>query len=415
MTSVFIHNFGCRVNQAEAFAWSEQLAASGFFVEKDWRRSEIIVINSCALTSRAEADVRQFIRRLYREAPEVRLIVTGCLTEKSKELVKSFPNVFSVIPNSAKPRLVEEIKRLTGNKGEKIENSRYRSRALIKIQDGCNAHCTFCIIPSLRGQSKSVPQDEVIKQVEEAVARGYKEIVLAGIHLNSYGLDFNQPGSFLELLKKLVRISGLHYLRLSSLDPRLIPAELLDFLISEEKICPHFHLSLQHASPAVLKKMGRKSTPEEYSWILNYLRKGRPEASLGADILVGFPEEGEADYELLRNFLTSSPLTYFHVFSYSPREGTPAANWLQVKEKIKKQRAEELRQLSRQKNQEFKKKFIGQILPAIVIKRKGAQLELLTTNYFKVLIDNRVVATPGQLVKVRINEVSPQIVKGEIV
>ena len=413
MTSVFIHNFGCRVNQAEAFEWSAKLAEVGIKVEKDWRKSQIIVVNSCALTSRAEADVRQFLRRLSREAPHSKVIVTGCLTEKSQQYFKSFSNISMFIPNSAKSNLVDEVRRLSGNQGEKIEKSLYRSRALIKVQDGCDAHCTFCLIPSLRGKSRSVPLKEVVGQVKKIVAEGYQEVGLAGIHLNAYGLDLSPKSSLVSLLKELVRIPGLNYLRLSSLDPRLLTPELLDFMVKEEKICPHFHLSLQHASPSVLKKMGRKSTPKDYSLILDYLRNGRPEASLGADILVGFPAEEESDYLFLKDFLTSSPLTYFHVFSFSPREGTPAAEWPPVEEKIKKQRADELRCLSREKNLAFKKSFLGKVLPAIVVKKKGLEVEALTTNYFKIRLPVTETTCPGNLIRVRITDVNYYEVKGE--
>lgn len=415
MTSVFIHNFGCRVNQAEAFDWSDHLAEAGISVDKDWRKSEVVVVNSCALTARAEADVRQFIRRLQRESPQAKVIITGCLAEKSPEEFKKYPNVALIVPNSDKNNLLEELFKLTGKKAEPVEKRPYRSRALIKVQDGCDSHCTFCIIPSLRGRSRSVAIEEVVHQVKKAVNQGYNEVVLAGIHLCAYGQDLSPRSSLLELLQTLVQIPGLKLLRLSSLDPRLLPAELLEFLVSEKKICPHFHLSLQHASVEVLKKMGRKSRPEEYLQILEFLRNGRPEASLGADIIVGFPGEEEADYQFLREFLASSPLTYFHVFSFSPREGTPAAHWLQVEEKIKKKRSEELRKLSREKNLAFKKKFLGQVLPAIVVKKTGPQIEVLTSNYLKVFLDRNSDVAIRQLVHVRINEVSPYGVKGEVV
>jgi threonylcarbamoyladenosine tRNA methylthiotransferase MtaB len=415
MTSVFIHNFGCRVNQAEAFDWSDRLNELGISVKKDWRKSDLVIVNSCALTSRAEADVRQFVRRLYREAPETRLIITGCLAEKNGQDFKNFPNVSLVIPNSAKESLVEELIRLVGPGYQKIEKKPYRSRALVKIQDGCDAHCTFCIIPSLRGKSRSVPEEQVVEQVKRAIGQGYNEVVLAGINLCAYGQDLSPESSLLKLLGSLNQIPELKLIRLSSLDPRLLSSELLDFLVSEEKICPHFHLSLQHASPEVLKKMGRKSTPEEYLQIMNFLRAGRPEAGLGADIMVGFPGEGEADFEFLKKSLVSSPLTYFHVFCFSPREGTPAAHWPQVDEKIKKRRSEELRWLSREKNLAFKQNFLGKILPAIVIKKKGVQVEALTSNYFKVIVDKAAGIAQRQVVKVRVSEVNPYSVKGEVV
>ncbi|MGB9893314.1 MAG: tRNA (N(6)-L-threonylcarbamoyladenosine(37)-C(2))-methylthiotransferase MtaB [Candidatus Saccharicenans sp.] len=413
MTSVFIHNFGCRVNQAEAFDWSDQLEEVGLTVEKNWRRAELVVVNSCALTTRAEADVRQFLRKVQRESPKAKIILTGCLTEKTEEELKKNASLVRVIPNALKDNLVTEVVNLSQKKTEKAEKKFYRSRALIKVQDGCNAHCTFCIIPSLRGPSRSTPLENIKEKVQRAVDRGYNEVVLAGIHLCAYGQDFSPKKTLLDLLQELVGISGLNFIRLSSLDPRLLPENLLDFLVSEDKICPHFHLSLQHASVKMLKKMGRKSSAEEYFQILSYLRKSRPEASLGADIIVGFPEETEEDFIFLKDFLIRAPLTYFHVFSYSPRSGTPAANWTQVSQSVIKARSEELRKISREKNLAFRKSFIGRSLPAVVIKKQGAQVEALTANYFKLLLENNNNLKPGQLIWARIVEVQPSITRGE--
>ena len=415
MTSVFIHNFGCRVNQAEAFDWADSLTEAGFSVVKDWRQAELVVVNSCALTSRAEADVRQFVRRLSREAPGVRVVLTGCLVEKGLEELKNWPNIISTIPNSEKDRLADEVIKLLGGKtGSKVERKSYRSRALIKVQDGCDSRCTFCIIPYLRGPSRSLPVEKIVEKVKRAASLGYEELVLAGIHLCAYGQDLNPRTSLVELLKELVALPEVHLLRLSSLDPRLMPDELLEFLASEKKICPHFHLSLQHASPEVLRKMGRKSSPEEYRALLQFLREKKPEASLGADIIVGFPGEGEEDYQYLKEFLSESPLTYFHVFSFSPREGTPAAAWPPVEEKIKKLRSEELRKISREKNFRFKSSFSGQVLPAVVIRKEKEQAELLTANYIKVKAAALPELRPRQLVRVKITKVTSYSVEGVV-
>lgn len=415
MTSVFIHNFGCRVNQAEAFDWSCRLGEAGISVARDWRQAEWVVVNACALTARAEADVRQFLKKIQRESPGARIVITGCLAEKTREELARNSSVSRVIPNSRKDSLVEELLALTGTSQDKTERRSFRSRALVKVQDGCDAHCTFCIIPSLRGKSRSRSLEQVVECTRAAVERGYQEIVLAGIHLCAYGQDLQPPKSLLDLLRALTAIEALRMVRLSSLDPRLLPRPLLEFLVTEEKICPHFHLSLQHASEPVLRRMGRKSTPAEYLEILNFLRSGRPEASLGADIIVGFPGEEEADFNFLRDFLRESPLNYFHVFSFSPRSGTPAAGWEQVPENIKKKRSEELRRLSRGKNQAFKKMFIGRELAGIVIKKKGSMFEVLTGNYIKVMIKSDKELKPGQLVRVRLTEAGPALSQGEVV
>ena len=418
MTRVFIHNFGCRVNQAEAFDWSEKLAEAGLRVDKDWRTSEVVVVNTCGLTGRAEADVRQFLRRLQREKPSARVVVTGCLAVKNREEFSQYRNVSSIIPNSAKETLVGEVVSLTAETRqaqERIEPVNYRSRALVKVQDGCNARCTFCLIPYLRGPARSLPMQDVLSQIERAVARGFEEVVLAGIHLCAYGEDLTPPVTLLRLLQEIVKVPGLGLLRLSSLDPRLLPEDWLEFIAGEGKICPHFHLSLQHASAEVLRKMGRRSRPEEYTAILDYLHRHRPEASLGADIIVGFPGEAEMDYQFLKSFLEQSPLTYFHVFSYSPRPGTPAARWAGVSEKIKKERADELRKISREKSLAFKLRFLNEERPAVVIKKKGAKAEALTDNYIKVSLREASEVEVRQLAKVRIKKVLPSEVTGEVI
>lgn len=415
MTSVFIHNFGCRVNQAEAFDWSCRLGEAGISVARDWHQAEWVVVNACALTARAEADVRQFLKKIQRESPGARVVVTGCLAEKTREELARNSSVCRIIPNSRKDSLVAELLALTGTGRVQAERRLFRSRALVKVQDGCDAHCTFCIIPSLRGKSRSRSLEQVVECARAAAERGYNEIVLAGIHLCAYGQDLEPQKSLLDLLRALTAIETLRMVRLSSLDPRLLPGRLLEFLVTEEKICPHFHLSLQHASGPVLRRMGRKSTPAEYLEILNFLRAGRPEASLGADIIVGFPGEEEADFNFLKDFLRESPLNYFHVFSFSPRSGTPAAGWEQVPENIKKKRSEELRRLSREKNQAFKKMFIGRELAGIVIKKKGPVFEVLTGNYIKVMIKSGRELKPGQLVRVRVTEAGAGLAQGEVV
>ncbi len=415
MTSVFIHNFGCRVNQAEAFDWTYRLGEAGIAIARDWRQADWVVVNACALTSRAEADVRQFLKRIQRESPGARIVVTGCLADKTREELAGNSAVCRVIPNSLKENLVSELLELTGAGAVKSGKRFFRSRALVKVQDGCDSRCTFCIIPSLRGKSRSRPLEQVVECARGAVERGYKEVVLAGIHLCAYGRDLEPEKSLLDLLRALVAIEELTMVRLSSLDPRLLPGPLLEYLAKEEKICPHFHLSLQHASEPVLRRMGRKSTPAEYLEILNFLRDRRPEAGLGADIIVGFPGEEEADFEFLRDFLRDSPLNYFHVFSFSPRAGTPAAGWKQVPENVRKKRSEELRKLSREKNLAFRAGFVGRTLAGIVIKKRGSRFEVLTGNYIKVMVEDGRDLRPGQAVRVRITEVGPAMSKGEVV
>ena len=385
MTSFSIQTFGCRVNQAEAFSWSNIFQNFGLKYEKDYFRSDIVVVNSCTLTSRADRDARSFIRKVSSLNPAARLIVTGCYVERAPEDLQKMPQVWCLFPNKGKEDLVDKVISLSGEKRDSPVLP-FRSRALVKIQDGCDFKCTFCIIPSVRGRSVSYEKREILAQIKEFIKQGFKEVVLTGIHLCSYGSSLKPKSSLLLLLKEIEKIKGLSRVRLSSLDPRFLEPHLLEHITTSEKICPHFHLSLQSGSDVILERMGRKIKIKDYEKILVHLRKKSPHASLGADIIVGFPGETEDDFMKTYRFLNKSPLTYFHVFSYSPRPGTAAATWKQINGKVKKERAGLLRDLSERKNVRFRQLFIGKECDAIVIKKEKARDEILTSNYLKVRV-----------------------------
>jgi threonylcarbamoyladenosine tRNA methylthiotransferase MtaB len=412
MTSFLIHNFGCRVNQAEAFLWADEFQRRGLRLEKDLARSDYILVNTCTLTSRADRDVKKFLKKVARINPKAKLIVTGCSVEQMPEQFLRNPQVWLQASNREKNELGAKILSLISPK-EKIIPLPYRSRAFLKIQDGCDFRCTFCIIPRVRGRSQSFESEEIIAQVQRFVAQGFKEIVLSGIHLCSYGLDLRPRSSLLELLKALESLDGLGKIRLSSLDPRFLKTPLLEHLTHSPKICQHFHLSLQYGSDRVLVQMGRRNKVEDYKAHLDYLHRASPNASLGADIIVGFPGETEADFAETYSFLGQSPLTYFHVFSYSPREGTPASTWPQVAEKTKKERSALLRELSKEKNFEFRRLFLDKKEEGIVIKKENGKAEVLTYNYIKVSVPTGV-EHEGEEVKVKMTRVTPEKTAGEI-
>jgi threonylcarbamoyladenosine tRNA methylthiotransferase MtaB len=266
----------------------------------------------------------------------------------------------------------------------------------------------------VRGQSKSHSREEIVNRVEDYVAQGFREIVLTGVNLCLYGRDLEPAPTLLELLEELEAIQGLKQIRLSSLDPRLVTDDLLRHLISSPRICPHFHLSLQSGSDRLLRSMGREIETESFKRILDTLHEGLPMAALGADILVGFPGESDADFERTHSFLTSSPLTYLHVFAYSSRPGTPAAKMVQVKDSVRSERASLLRNLSRDKNMRFRRLFLGTECQGIVIKKGSSGTHILTSNY----IDVDVPFSPAEereVVMVRISEVSPNRTSGQIV
>jgi len=413
MNSFSIQNFGCRVNQAESFEWAEGFQRRGLRFVPDSGRSDLVIVNTCTLTARADRDARKFIRRVLRENSGARIVVTGCLAERNPGEFDNIPGVWKVIPNREKGSLPERLFPEAGAvAGMDIRS--FRSRALLKIQDGCSMTCTFCIIPRVRGKSVSLPKVEAIGRIERFASQGFREIVLTGIHLCSYGHDLRPRSSLLELLGEVESLSGKFMVRLSSLDPRLLAWPLLEHLANSPTICPHFHLSLQHGSERILEAMGRASTIPEYGEIMAYLRRSSPSASLGADIIVGFPGETDEDFRATEDFLDRSPLSYFHVFSYSPRPGTMASGLKPVDEKTKKKRASSLRKMSKQKNTAFRKSFRSEVLDGIVIRKDDRGAKILTANY----IDVRVplcAAGEGDAAKVKITTVTDRETRGEIV
>jgi threonylcarbamoyladenosine tRNA methylthiotransferase MtaB len=414
MISLSIHNFGCRVNQAEALLWADEFQEKGIKLEQDFYQSDFVLVNSCTLTHRSDRDVKKFIKRVSRSNPKAKVIVTGCLVEGAFDELQAMPQTWRLFRNRDKNDLAARVLSLISPSEKALPRVHLRSRALLKIQDGCNFRCTFCIIPMVRGKSHSLGQEEIISLGKKFINQGFKEIVLTGIHICSYGHDLKPKGSFLGLLQEIEKIKGLRKVRLSSLDPRFMNVSLIAHLSSSSKICPHFHLSLQHGSDDILKRMGRKIKVADYRRILARLRKKSPQASLGADIIVGFPGESEDDFEETSQFLQKSPLTYFHVFPYSTRPGTAASSWPQINEKVKKKRASLLRRLSQQKNYEYRLQFLHNELDGIVIKKEKEGAEVLTSNYFKVLVPH-CPSEEREEARVKIQKVSLKETIGEIV
>ena len=419
MPSFSVRNFGCRVNRAEAFAWAEAFRERGLRLEEDEGGSDVVLVNSCTLTGRADRDVRKFIRKTARDNPGTRIVVTGCYAERAPAEIAGMPNVVAVLPNSAKARLPERVMEIVGGEGAGPGAARetgppFRARAFLKVQDGCDNRCAFCVIPSVRGKSVSVGLAEVKARVRKFAGRGFREIVLSGIHLSSYGEDLEPPGTLLGLLRELEGIPGLGRVRLSSLDPGRTDGALVEYVAADPKICPHFHLSLQHASARLLRLMGRAVEPGTSERLLRDLRARSPEAALGADVIVGFPGETATEFGELRSFLAGSPLTYFHVFSYSPRPGTPAAGRPAVPAGVVRDRAMELRRLAAEKDFHFRRQFEGRELEAAVIHVAERGAELLTGNAIRVFTPS-CRAPKCELVRVAVGRVLPRRTEGEVV
>ncbi len=413
MTSFSIQSFGCRVNQAEAFSWANTLQKHGLVYQSDTFCSDIVLVNTCTLTNRADRDVRQFLNKLVRINPEARVVLTGCYSERFMDEVQKKPQVWKVIRNAEKDDLPNRI--LEGTEFQpKSEIRPFRSRALVKIQDGCDFRCSFCVIPEVRGPSVSIPRERILSQVREYTNQRYREIILTGIHLCSYGNDPPNEDSLIGLLLDMERIEGVGRIRLSSLDPRFLDRKLRDEITQSPIVCSHFHLSMQHGSDDILRRMGRKIRVDDYRYILDDLHRKSPDAALGADVIVGFPGETDSDFKRMIDFVERSPLTYLHVFSYSQRPGTPAARWVQVEERVKKERTSRLRDISRRKNLHFRRGLVGDVWDSVVIKRKDRTAQVLTSNYVSVHV-SRCEAEEKERVQVKIIEAGDDITRGQII
>lgn len=385
MTSFSIQSFGCRVNQAEAFEWADEFQKKGFHYKRDHTKSDIILVNTCTVTSRADSDVRGFLRKIHRENPRARLVLTGCYVERAPDRFKRNPQLLRIIPNSEKKALSEILSPQVQSEDE-TSLQPFRSRALVKIQDGCDFRCTFCIVPSVRGRSISIDREKIIDRVKEYVSQGFEEIVLTGVHLCLYGRGQNRTPSLIDLIAELEEVRGLGQIRLSSLDPRFLTEDTIEYFTASSKICPHFHFSLQSGCDRILQKMGRKISTADYSRVLDLFHRKVPSAALGADILVGFPEESPSDFEETLKFLQRSPLTYLHVFTYSPRPGTKASALPQVRHREKTRRTRILRTLSSEKNILFRQLFLEKEMEAVVIKKLGEGAQVLTSNFIHVQV-----------------------------
>jgi threonylcarbamoyladenosine tRNA methylthiotransferase MtaB len=402
----FVQNFGCRATQADGAALESQLAAKGLEVAEERAGADLVVLNTCTVTSTADDDVRQTIRRVHRENPEARILVTGCYAQRAPQELATLPGVEWVVGNSHKTQIADLVtlapigahSRLSepyhGNiyvgdifaqhdfLSAPVEDAAGdRTRPNLKIQDGCNNRCSFCIIPFVRGRSRSLPAERVVEQVRGLAAR-YREIVLSGINLGRWG---REPGSSLRLvglLRRLLAETGVERLRLSSVEPMDFSDELLGLMAESLRIAKHVHAPLQSGSDKVLRRMHRKYRPRHYADRVRKAREWMPDAAIGADVMVGFPGESDSEFEDSRQFIASLPFTYLHVFTYSERPGTPAAEEAaQVPMRLRKERNRVLRELAAAKNLAFRESMVGRTLSAVTLHETGTAL---SGNYLKV-------------------------------
>jgi threonylcarbamoyladenosine tRNA methylthiotransferase MtaB len=412
----FVQNFGCRATQADGAALESLLAAKGLEAAGERRAADLVILNTCTVTSAADEDVRHTVRRVHRENPGARILVTGCYAQRAPEELAAMPGVEWVVGNSHKGEIAELVTGAPYHGNIRVgdifaqrdflsapveDAAGDRTRPNLKIQDGCNNRCSFCIIPFVRGRSRSATPDEVVGQVRRLAER-YREVVLSGINLGRWG---REPGSTMRLaglLRRILDETAVERIRLSSVEPMDWSDELLELTAASSRIADHVHAPLQSGSDRILRLMHRKYRPRHYADRVMKARALMPDAAIGADVMVGYPGETDADFEESRQFIASMPFTYLHVFTYSERPGTPAAERSdQVPMAVRKDRNRVLRELAAGKNLEFRQRMVGRMLSVVTLHEAGTAL---SGNYLKVGLTR--VRAANELVDVRIGGVS---------
>ncbi len=452
MPTFYIENFGCRATQADGAAIARQFRNQGLDRASDSNRAEVVVLNTCTVTASADQDARAAIRRIHRENPSCQIVVTGCYAQRAPEEIAALPGVTQVIGNSHKHQLREIVLRARGGappafvplstlatepfatdegqrqiyvsdifahtellaapvfEGEATDHA--RTRPNLKVQDGCDNRCSFCVIPSVRGQSRSLPLAQVIREVNALVESGYREVVISGINLGRWGRDLhpapsplviprsasdeesavshrpansrylatlgmtNKTPRFEDLVRAILSDTALEKLRLSSVEPMDWSEDLIRLMAESPRIAKHAHVPMQSGSDRILRRMHRKYRPWHYRQKIEQIRAAMPTAAIGADVMAGFPGEIEADFEATRRMIEDLPFTYLHVFTYSSRPGTPSAAMPnQVPVHVARERNRILRDLAATKKQAFMRSFVGRTIEAITLNSVSSQPE----------------------------------------
>jgi threonylcarbamoyladenosine tRNA methylthiotransferase MtaB len=399
MKRIALHTLGCKLNYAETAMIGKQFTAQGYTVVDIDDPADVVVINSCSVTSHADRECRQVVRRAMRHSPDAFVAVVGCSAQLHSEQIAEIQGVDLVLGTQDKYSLLEHIgNRKKNNHADIIVSDighdlfrqassagfESRTRAFIKVQDGCDYHCSYCTIPQARGKSRSTSVAEIVRQAREAVSLGYKEVVLTGVNVGDYGI---QDGiNLLTLLKQIVTVDGLMRVRISSVEPNLLTDELLDFWFSNTILCHHWHIPLQSGSDTLLRKMRRRYITQDFTHLIEKIRRNIPTAGIGTDVIVGFPGESDALFSETYNYLNNIPVSYFHIFSYSERPNTPAAAFEnKVDPQIKAKRSKELHQVGIQKRAMFYKTFRGKTAQVLLeSETPDGTLSGLTNEYIRV-------------------------------
>lgn len=420
---------GCKVNQSETEAMKELFRERGYEIVDFEAEADVYVINTCTVTHLADRKNRQLVRRAGRRAPGAIIAVVGCWPQTAPQAVEELPEVSVIIGTRDRSRIVEYVEEAAERQGrihrvaplaEEMDFEELpldystRTRAYLKIEDGCDRFCTYCIIPYARGPVRSRAPERVRAAAERLAAEGYREIVLTGIHLGLYGRDLGPGVNLITVLELLEDIPGLERVRLSSLDPHEVTPDLLTYMAKHARVCRHLHIPVQSGSNAVLRRMGRPYTREEYLGLVERIRSVLPDVGLTTDIIVGFPGETEADFQATLDLARRAGFSRLHVFSYSPRRGTPAAAMPdQVDARIKDERSRRLIALGKELAFKFHSRYLGRTLEVLVEEeREGGDLAGYSDNYIRVCFSGPDTLM-NRVLPVRITAVTPDYVRGE--
>ena len=403
MKTVAFCTLGCKVNQYETNAMMQKMIEAGYEVVDFETKADIYIINTCTVTNMADKKSRQMLRRVKEINPEAILVAVGCYAQVAKEKLEQIPEIDLILGINEKNDIVEYVEQASKNTyvSDVLHQTEFldfgdvtyteKTRAVIKVQDGCNQFCSYCIIPYARGRIRSRKPESVIKEITDVAKEGIKEVVITGIHIASYGKDFKEQMlteigkneyRLIDLLEEIQKIDGIQRIRLGSLEPTLITEEFVTRLKKLSKICDHFHLSLQSGCDETLKRMNRKYTTDQFRHVVKLLRNAYPEVHLTTDIIVGFPGETEEEFNQTYEFLKEIKFYKMHVFKYSPRSGTVAAKMPnQIDGNIKEERSNKLIELSDKNEEEYNQKYIGKEVEVLLEEREGEYLKGHTTNY----------------------------------
>ncbi len=424
METVAFYTLGCKVNQYETEAMRELFEKCEYTVVETEEKADVYVINTCTVTNLGDRKSRQFIRRAKRNNPNSIIAVVGCYAQTAPDEVMSIEGVDIILGTKDRNKIVDYVEKVkTSNKKinavkdimetkqfeeMKIEKMDGKTRAYIKIQEGCNQYCSYCIIPYARGPVRSRNLEDIVKEARRIEKSGFKEVIITGIHVASYGKDLGDV-TLLDVINSIHNVDGIRRIRLSSIEPTIMTENFLEKLSKLQKVCPHFHLSLQSGCDATLKRMNRKYTTSEYRDVVNRLRTIWPEVSITTDIMVGFPGETEEEFKKTIEFVKEIKFAQIHVFKYSPRKGTPASKYKnQIASQTKQKRSEELIHLAQQSAISFRKKFIGtkrEVLFETFSHELQGYYDGFTDNYIRVLCPMKEISLEGKISKVRLEKI----------